>query len=166
MFCRLLFVIACVLQTGFAQAKKTPPKFVAKVVKVIDGDTIDAIYQDSTYRIRLCGIDAPENGQDFYEEAKEQLYKLICKQNVTIEYNGEDIHGRTLGVIYRTSDTLNINREMVREGLAWNYVAYSTDKELPKLEKEAREKQIGLWSLFHYFEPWEFRKNQRSSSEQ
>jgi micrococcal nuclease len=139
--------------------EKTPPKFVATVVKVIDGDTIDADYNDSTYRIRLCGIDAPEYGQDFYKESKDLLTTLILKKKVLIEYNGEDIHGRTLGVIFGEDDSLNMNREMVREGMAWNYVDYSMDKELPKLENEAREKHIGIWSLYHYLEPWEYRKN-------
>jgi micrococcal nuclease len=155
----LLVLPLTLLQLPFAEAKKTPEKFVAKVVKVIDGDTIDATYKDSTYRVRLCGIDAPEYGQDYYAEAKDALSKLIFKQDVIIRYNGEDIHGRTLGVIYRGSDTLNINEEMVREGMAWNYVDYSIDKELPKLENQAREKHLGLWSLFHYLEPWEFRRN-------
>jgi micrococcal nuclease len=154
----LLVLPLALLQLPIIESSKTPRKFVGKVVKIIDGDTIDAVYKDSTYRIRLCGIDAPEYGQDFYAEAKDALSKLVCKQDVIIDYNGEDIHGRTLGVIYRNADSLNINREMVREGMAWNYVDYSIDKELPKLESEAREKHVGLWSLFHYLEPWEYRK--------
>ena len=155
----LLVLPLTLLKPDFTDAPKTPRKFVAKVVRIIDGDTIDATYKDSTYRLRLCGIDAPEYGQDFYAEAKDALSKLIANQDIVIDYNGEDLHGRTVGVIYRNADCLNINREMVREGMAWNYIDYSSDKELPKLENEAREKHLGLWSLFHFLEPWEYRKN-------
>jgi endonuclease YncB( thermonuclease family) len=157
----LLLLFASVFAlSGYSQvASKLPLNFEAKVVKIFDGDTFDAVYKDSTYRFRLFDIDAPEFGQEFYAESKHFLSDLICTKYVTIDNKGLDKYGRTLGVVHRKDDTLNINRQLVKEGLAWNYTHYSTDTLLPKLESLAREKQIGIWSSYHYLEPWEFRRN-------
>jgi len=35
-------------------------KYRAKVVQVVDGDTIDVLINGKTYRIRLLGVDCPE----------------------------------------------------------------------------------------------------------
>ena len=42
----------------------------AKVVKVIDGDTITVIHNKTQIKIRLYGIDTPERGQAFGNSAK------------------------------------------------------------------------------------------------
>lgn len=139
--------------------KNLPERFEARVVRVWDGDTFDAVYKDSTYRFRLFDIDAPEYGQEYYDESKQLLFDLSFAKYVVIDYKGEDRYGRILGIIYRKVDTLNINREIVKEGFAWNYTHYSTDTVMPKLESYARAKHIGIWSSPYYLEPWEYRKS-------
>src|SRR5690349_3727766 len=83
------------------------------VVKVIDGDTFDVTDNDSTFRVRLQGIDAPETGQEFYQESKEFLIELTNHYEITLERKGTDRYGRILANIIRNSDHLNINYEMV-----------------------------------------------------
>ena len=41
--------------------------------------------------------------------------------------------------------------------MAWHYKEYSKDETLAKLEKEAREKKVGLWSDSRAVAPWEWR---------
>jgi micrococcal nuclease len=41
-----------------------------KVVRVIDGDTITVLHKSRGEKIRLWGIDCPEEGQNFGTEAK------------------------------------------------------------------------------------------------
>jgi hypothetical protein len=54
----------------------------------------------------------------------------------------------------------------IRAGYAWWYRKYVPhDKELERLEKEAREAKRGLWSDPHAIAPWECRKLQRSPTE-
>ena len=49
-----------------------------KVVKVIDGDTIDVLDNTSTkHRIRFYGIDAPESKQAYGQKAREFLASMI-----------------------------------------------------------------------------------------
>ncbi|EDI0481691.1 nuclease, partial [Salmonella enterica subsp. enterica serovar Typhimurium] len=52
----------------------TQSSFEAKVVKIIDGDTITALDgQNTNIKIRLYGIDAPESKQAFGQKAKQAL---------------------------------------------------------------------------------------------
>ncbi len=73
LLCLIIIKIGVLHPCYSQQGKRPPSKFDAKVVRVWDGDTLDVLYKDSTYRIRLYGIDAPEAGQDFYKESKQYL---------------------------------------------------------------------------------------------
>lgn len=159
-FIRLILLQLLITTTCSAQAKfKTNGKILAKVVRVIDGDTFDVVAKDSIFRIRLLGIDAPEAGQEFYKESKKMLSSLALDKDIWVEDKGQDVFHRMIAITYRKSDTLDVNREMVRTGLAWHFTRYSSDEELARLEKTARQKQLGIWSIYHYLEPWEFRKH-------
>ncbi|WP_414482899.1 thermonuclease family protein, partial [Salmonella enterica] len=53
--------------------------FEAKVVKIIDGDTITALDgQNTSIKIRMYGIDAPESKQAFGQKAKQALSSAIA----------------------------------------------------------------------------------------
>jgi len=52
----------------------------------------------------------------------------------------------------------SFNREMVRSGYAWWYRKYAPgDRELERLESEAREAKRGLWSQPNPTPPWDWR---------
>jgi micrococcal nuclease len=144
---------------SIAYAKVDEAPVSVRVTKVIDGDTFDVTFKDSTFRVRLFGIDAPERGQEFYAESKETLAELTLSKQVELLIKGKDKYGRTIATIVRNSDTLNVNREMVKRGMAWHFVQYSDDLELAKLQSDAQQHERGLWSLYHYTAPWDFRKN-------
>ena len=56
-------------------------------------------------------------------------------------------------------DGRNLNRELVRAGLAWWYRRYAPhDAELEALEAEARAARRGLWADPHPVPPWEWRR--------
>lgn len=129
------------------------------IVKVQDGDTVtllDSLNQQ--HKIRLHGIDAPEKGQDFSNKSKDYISSLISGKYVTVETKGKDQYKRILGVIYLGE--MNINAQMIRSGYAWNYF-YSKDKYYIKLQEEAKNNNIGLWSQPNPIDPYYFRKNKR-----
>ncbi|MCQ9443399.1 thermonuclease family protein, partial [Klebsiella pneumoniae] len=74
--------------------------FSAKVVRVIDGDTVQAYDGATNTRIRLYGIDAPESKQAFGQKAKQAMIQLVANQVVSIQDHGQDVYGRMLGTIY------------------------------------------------------------------
>jgi micrococcal nuclease len=75
---------------------------------------------------------------------------------VRIEKSGVDQYGRTLAFVY-VGDKC-VNKELLRLGMAWHYKHYNHDPELAKLEREAREARMGLWSQKDPVEPWKFRR--------
>ena len=104
----------------------------AKVIKVLDGDTID-VYFILPFgicvrkRVRLFGINTPETRtRDPIEKAKgyaakDRLVELIegGEGFVDIEYHGDGKFGRPLGVLYIIGE--NINDILVSEGHAIPY---------------------------------------------
>ena len=60
------------------------------VVQVKDGDTvvISPLSGENQFTCRLYGIDAPEAGQMFGDEAREELKALIFQQRVRVTLNG------------------------------------------------------------------------------
>jgi endonuclease YncB( thermonuclease family) len=53
--------------------------FTGKVIKVVDGNTIDVLTDDQeTIRIRFSGIDTPERGQPFGNNVPRRLKELVA----------------------------------------------------------------------------------------
>jgi len=76
---------------------------------------------------------------------------------------GQDRYGRTVGTII-LPDGRSLNNELVRNGYAWHYKAYSHDETLAQLETEARQSRRGLWGKPRPVAPWDFRKSRRQTS--
>lgn len=117
-----------------------------RVSKVIDGDTV---VLDTEETVRLIGINTPERGQPFYEEARDFVASLVLHESVRLENDVEafDQYGRRLAYLFLADGTF-VNLEIVRQGFAQVYtvppnVAY--EAELRAAEQEAREYRRGLW---------------------
>ena len=55
------------------------------IINVVDGDTADVLINNKKERIRFSGINTPETGECYYQEAKERLEKLILDEYVYLE---------------------------------------------------------------------------------
>ena len=134
-------------------------EFTGRVVGVADGDTATILSGRTRYKVRLAEIDAPEKRQAFGMAAKKALSAKIFGQTVRVVWTVRDRYGRTVGTIYLGERW--INREMVAEGWAWHYRAYSKSQNLADAERAARVKRLGLWADDHPTPPWEFRRRKR-----
>lgn len=107
-------------------------EYSAKVLEVIDGDTIDVSIDLGfnvlhTIRVRLYGINTPETRTKNKEEkqrglkAKERLKELIEGKIVIIKTQKDDTEkfGRYLGIVFL--DNSNINQTLISEGHATEY---------------------------------------------
>jgi micrococcal nuclease len=116
---------------------------VKKVIKVVDGDTIDADIDlgfdiSLTKRVRLSGVDTPESRTtDLKEkklglESKEWLkHKLDFAKDVLIKTELPDStekYGRILGNLYINNEALSLNQQMIDEGYALAYDGGTKDK--------------------------------------
>ncbi len=97
-----------------------------RVVRVLDGDTIEVMDSRKAVRIRLVNIDAPEKKQDYGRWSTDMMRSLVAGKTVTVTYFQRDRYGRILGQVY-APDGMNINQFMVRAGAAWVYEQYNTD---------------------------------------
>lgn len=90
--------------------------FTGRVVGVTDGDTITILDADNTqYKVRLTGIDAPERKQAFGNMAKQHLASLIFGKTVTVEWFKHDRYKRILGKVL--VDGRDANLEQIRAEL-------------------------------------------------
>jgi micrococcal nuclease len=124
---------------------------VKQVLKVVDGDTIDADIDlgfdiSLTKRIRLAGVDTPESRTtDAKEkvlglEVKEWLKKnLDGKKNILIKTELPDStekYGRILGRLF--VDDVCLNDRMISEGYAWEYDGGTKKKDFALLESKRK----------------------------
>ncbi|EAN2613851.1 hypothetical protein HX37_16675 [Salmonella enterica] len=131
-----------------------------KVIRVLDGDTLEVLQNRQPVRIRLANIDAPEKKQPFGQWSANQLKGLVAALPVTVTYTQTDRYGRILGRVYTESGT-EVNRRMVQNGAAWVYERYNTDTTLLRLQIKAQQEKRGLWSEPNPVPPWEWRDERR-----
>ena len=106
--------------------------YEAKVLRVVDGDTIDALIDlgfniHKKVRIRMVGINTPESRTRDLEEKKLGLaakarLKEILKENKNkfiLESQGVGKYGRCLGII-KINDAI-VNQQLITEGHAVEY---------------------------------------------
>ena len=144
----LAILIIILFAINYPSLDKTLEKFLAEedfvlVKRVIDGDTF-AIENTS---VRLLGINTPEKGELYYQEAKEFLEDLVLNKTVRLEFGKDkrDKYDRTLAYVYINRE--NINLKLIEEGLANFYFPSGKDKyynEFRNVWEECIENNVNL----------------------
>jgi micrococcal nuclease len=135
---------------------------VTKIVKVLDGDTIDVLIDlgfdlYKKERVRIAGVDTPEKRtKDLEEKAlgldatywmKKHLEDTIAgDEELTIRTElkgGVGKYGRLLGWLYIGDADVSLNEQMITEGYAWAYDGGTKQKNF----EELREIRRSLGSL-------------------
>lgn len=138
-----------------------PPEFTpAKVVRIVDGDTARMIVNGTEERVRFIGIDTPERGKPYFDEATRYASAAMNDAEVWLEtdIDTRDRFGRLLAYVWlsqpESSSTVEVRAKMFNakallDGFALlatfppnvRYVDMFTG-----FQQEAREQQRGLWS--------------------
>lgn len=164
----MLVLLCCTVLNAQAEI------FSAKVIVVMDGDTVMVLRGGQKLKIRLANIDAPEvahagmgeqspgsqQGQSFGMQSRASLEQMVGRKQVRVESLAQDQYGRTVGLL--SVDGLNVNAEQLRRGMAWEYSHYHADKQYVALQSEAQQARRGLWSESDAQAPWQWRKNHPS----
>ena len=130
---------------------------VTKIVKVLDGDTIDVLIDlgfdlYKKERVRIAGVDTPEKTtRDLEEKAlgidatnwlKSKLTETIKgDEELTIRTElkgGVGKYGRLLGWLYVGDSNLSLNEQMITEGYAWAYDGGTKQKNFEDLREIRR----------------------------
>lgn len=127
------------------------------VMQVKDGNTV--LISPSTggafYTCKLFGIDAPEAGQPYGQEAIKELKHLVLLQTVEVTFKNTKSYTREICQIRLNG--MDVGLDMIRHGYAWANKGTNSGK-YAEAEKHAREKKLGLWKDKNPEPPWEFRK--------
>ncbi len=149
----------------------------AKIMKVVDGDTIHVLLNNKDETIRLIGVDTPETvdlsrltpaspnlgeqvkagprkkvqcfGKQASEFTKTQLTgkKVFLQDDIT--QTNRDKYNRLLRYIILPDGT-NFNKLLIQQGYAHEYtydVPYQYQIEFKQAQKEAQDANRGLWAL-------------------
>lgn len=130
----------------------------AKVVKVIDGDTVDVEFDGRTIRLRLIGLNTPETVDPrrpvecYGREASAKAHELLEGQTVWLEddpsQQNRDRYDRLLRYIW-LPDGRMYNLELIAQGYAYEYtynLPYAYQAVFKQAEQAARDQNLGLWS--------------------
>ena len=142
----------CEGETTGEQTEKEIPDYNMTVVEILDGDTFDLGNEE---RVRIIGINTPEKGRPFSDEATEALSEMIMGKEVTLVNDSKnddaDSSGRLLRHVY--VDGVSVNYEMIRTGMAFWY-PYSSGTDMDESYQEAQESAandyVGLWTESQY----------------
>ncbi len=138
---------------------KKPASFEynATLVKVLDGDTIDA-YIDLGFdlkikkRIRYMGIDTWESRTRDLDEKKKGLAakarnkELLEGGTFKVVSHGTGKFGRVLGEVFVTTEQglLSVNEQLIAEGHAYEYDGGKKKKFIAEIETEKAAKKEDL----------------------
>lgn len=137
-----------VILLALGWAGPSPGDALSGRARLVDADTIEI----AGIPVRLHGIDAPESYQSCEDadgrpfqcgvHATETLRRLIGDGAVACQGSDRDRYGRLIGTC--SADGVELNREMVRLGMAYAYEEYS-DAYLPE-QIDALKDDRGLWA--------------------
>lgn len=148
--------------------------FTAKVVVVVDGDTV--VVRDERARrheIRIAGIDAPEIRQPYGVRSRSSLAELLYGRQVTVLWYKRDRYNRVLGRVFVTHDepcgqtlcprSVDAGYAQIAAGLAWHDKEHLDEQaaedrlRYARAEQEARSRRAGLWAESAPVPPWRYR---------
>ena len=154
----LVAVLTCLILSNCSSSSPPLPDGAnGRIVKVIDGDTVDVSMSGRTERVRLVGVDTPETKkpntpiQCFGPEASKHINELLPVDTPVLvqrDVEARDPYGRLLGYVYRTSDNLFVNQDLIINGFARPLsIAPNTAfaSEFATLAQTAQNSKIGLW---------------------
>jgi len=147
------------LQSVRPDASQSPPAGQYRVIKVVDGDTLDVIdSRGDEIRIRLIGIDTPESvdprqpvecfGAEAAARARELLDGAVIELESDPTQGDADRFDRRLRYVW-LSDGTNVNLKLIEDGYALEYTydePYRYQSVFQLAEDEARQAGRGLWS--------------------
>ncbi len=160
-------VLLCLNGTAHGEASRAESEheFSARVIAVLDGDTVLILRQQPTsgerhargpVKIRLAGIDAPEKEQAYGPPSHDALAEMVLHKQIRVHTVAIDKYGRSVAQL--EVGGLSVNEEMVRRGMAWEYSHFHSDRNFIVLEAEARQSRRGLWAQREPTPPWQWRK--------
>ena len=151
------FCAGCSLQS---ESTLDPSRTISgKIVRVSEGDLLHLRHHGQVTPIRLHGIDCPERGQAYSEQARYRAECLAKDEEVSVVVITHDLSGKTIGEVL-LQNGISVNQELVASGHCWWYRQYApSSSKLASLEETARAKHWGVWAQPNPIPPWVYRSS-------
>ena len=131
--CGLIKILLIIFVCSSSATSQAAKEVTGRVVGVTDGDSITLLdANQSQYKIRIEGIDAPEKKQAFGQKSKMTMSEMVFGKFVKVEWNKKDRYGRIVGkVLAPPSDCretpcethLDVGLMQLTKGMAWHGMA-------------------------------------------
>ena len=131
--------------------------FSGRVVVVSSGDALTVLRDGNVIDLLLHGVDCPEPGQPFHDEARAFATRLCFDRTVNVRPVRTDPRGRTVAIVY-LEDRRELNYELLKAGLAWYHRRFAVDDMYDAAERHARRAGRGLWGQPDPTPPWKYRR--------
>lgn len=131
-------------------------EFTARVIAVLDGDTVLIVRDSHPVKLRLAEVDAPEKAQPYGIASQQSLSDMVMGKQIQVESRAVDDYGRMIAAV--SLDGHNVNYAQVQRGMAWEYTRFHSNRELMALQREAQQAKRGLWAGADAIEPGLWRK--------
>ncbi|HEU4366676.1 MAG TPA: thermonuclease family protein [Methylomirabilota bacterium] len=153
---RVLVALVVLLGAGGPVAAQAPAGLEARVVRVVDGDTIHVRVNGRVEKVRYIGVNTPElhhptRGEEpGGRQAHAANRRLVEGKRVRLDLDvqSRDRYGRLLAYVW-VGDTM-VNAELIRLGYAQVMTVPPNVRHQAlflKLQRDAREAGRGLWGL-------------------
>jgi len=129
---------------------------IAKVIRVVDGDTLEVEFNGKTEKVRLIGVDTPESVHPDVSKnvpegktASEFTKSKLEGKEIELEFDVQerDQYGRLLAYVWYNGEMFN--KVLLQEGYA-RVATYPPNvkyvDEFTEIQKVARENNKGFWN--------------------
>ena len=105
------------------------------VTHIVDGDTIKVAIDGTIETVRYIGVNAPERGEDGYEDAILVNRRLVSGKRVRMEADKQDTdkYGRKLRYVWVGRKF--VNRELYQQGVARIMAIKPNTKRIGEIER-------------------------------
>ncbi|NOU76335.1 hypothetical protein GC098_34120 [Paenibacillus sp. LMG 31458] len=146
-------------QPAAAPVAEASKYLMAKVTKVVDGDTVDVLIGDKKETVRFVLVDTPETKhpsrpvEPYGPEASKFTTDMLEGKEVKLEkdVSERDKYGRLL--MYVWLDDKMVNELLLEKGLA-RVAIYQPDvkyvDKFREIQKKAQQAGTGIWSIENY----------------
>ena len=133
------------------------PVLAGRVIRVVDGDTVEVTLTTGPIRVRLSGADAPEHDQPWGPQATAALRSRVLDREVELVVVDQDRYDRMVALVCLGAQ--DVGAALITQGDAWAYPRYLKDPSYCAFEGVARAARRGVWSFptSQWIAPWEWR---------
>ena len=135
----LLIIAAAIIVINrkliFRRHRSWRGSYEGTVTHIVDGDTIKVAINGNLETVRYIGVNAPERGEDGYEDAILVNRRLVSGKRIRMEADKQDTdkYGRKLRYVWVGRKF--VNRELYQQGVARIMAIEPNTKRIGEIER-------------------------------